>query len=258
MVEFDMPLEAASFLARPNRYRVDVRLARDGRIVAAHCPDPGRLHELLLPGVLVYVSPVEPRPAERRKTAFDLRLVAHPQDGTLISLDTRLPNRLVGEALAARQLPPLVDLMAVRREVSVPNAIAGEGVRSRIDFCAVDRSGRRTWIEVKSVTLVEAQVALFPDAVTARGRRHLLELADLARQGDRAVVIFVVQRPDAQLVRAHRLNDPALAEALDMAAGAGVEFYAWICTVTLQGAALLEPIAVETGHNFDDHETHSR
>ena len=89
---------------------------------------------------------------------------------------------------------------------------------------------------MKSVTLVEDGVARFPDAVTARGRRHLLELIDLKRQGERTAVIFVVQRPDARHVEAHRGADPAFADALAAAAAAGVELYGWTVRIGLTEA----------------------
>ena len=135
----------------------------------------------------------------------------------LISLDTRVPNQIVAEALAARTLPPFAGLSEVAGEVPAPGQ-PGPGVHSRFDFCGNDVAGRRCWIEVKSVTLVEDGVARFPDAVTARGRRHLLELIDLKRQGERTAVIFVVQRADARHVEAHRGTDPAFADALAAAA----------------------------------------
>ena len=220
--------------------------------MAAHCPNPGRLQELLIPhrGVTVYLSRAGEERFESaasarppRKTAYTLRLVAHPVEGTLISLDTALPNALVWAALQVRQLPPFAALTALQREVSLPEA--GGGVhRSRFDFAGIEPAGHRCWIEVKSVSLVEEGVALFPDAVTARGRRHLLELAARVEQGERAAVVFVVQRPDATHVAAHRTADPAFAAALAQVAAAGVELHAWTTTVTLTGAALDRPIPV--------------
>lgn len=243
MIAFPFTPEPAEFLERPNRFRIVARLHATGAVVDAHCPNPGRLQELLVPhsGVTVYLS----RAADDgdRKTAYTLRLVAHPADGTLISLDTALPNALVWSALQARQLAPFATLTDLRREVSAPVALPG-APHSRFDFAGVAAAGRRCWIEVKSVSLVERGVALFPDAVTARGRRHLLELAELVNRGDRAAVVFVVQRPDAVEVAAHRAADPAFADALAQVAAAGVELYARTCRVTLRGAALEQPIPV--------------
>jgi sugar fermentation stimulation protein A len=278
-VTFPFSVEPAEFLERPNRFRILARLHSSGEVVAAHCPNPGRLRELLIPhaGVTVYLSRVQfdaeaqsigatqsnaeapnssslrtsasPRlrvekSPSTRKTAFTLRLVAHPANGVLISLDTALPNALVWDALQSRALPPFAALADLRREVSLPAEVA-DTVHSRCDFAGQEPTGRRCWIEVKSVSLVEQGVALFPDAVTARGRRHLLELADRVAAGERAAVVFVVQRPDAARVAAHRAADPAFAAALSAAAATGVELYAWTTAVTLTGAALDQAVAVE-------------
>ena len=231
-MHFPFTTEPATFLERPNRYVVVARLHHSGDTVRAHCPDPGRLRELLIPqaGVTVHVSHSA---VEGRKTAYDLRFVEHPETGMLISLDTRVPNALVAEALQQRSLPPFAALTGIQREVSVP--FVDGGIRSRIDFRGTDPSGAACWIEVKSVTLVEDGVALFPDAVTARGRRHLLELIELVKRGDRAAVLFVVQRPDAGHVAAHRSNDPAFAAALDAAHAAGVELHAWRVMISRAG-----------------------
>jgi sugar fermentation stimulation protein A len=243
-VSFPFAVEPAEYLERPNRFRILARLHATGEFVAAHCPNPGRLRELLIPhcGVTVYLSRAGDG-AALRKTACTLRLVAHPEAGTLISLDTALPNTLVWAALQARGLPPFAALTDLRREVNLP-AAPGADHRSRCDFSGREADGRRCWIEVKSVSLVEDGVALFPDAVTARGRRHLLELARRARLGERAAVIFVVQRPDAVRVMAHRGADPAFAAALEQVAAAGVECHAWTTAVTLTGAVLVQPIPV--------------
>jgi sugar fermentation stimulation protein A len=277
-VTFPFSVEPAEFLERSNRFRILARLHSTGEVVAAHCPNPGRLRELLIPhaGVMVYLSR-EQSDAETlrrgdgqsnaeatvfsslrtsaslrlrvekmsppRKTAYTLRLVAHPADGVLISLDTALPNALVWDALQSRALPPFAALADLRREVSLPAAHAG-AIHSRCDFAGQEPTGRRCWIEVKSVSLVEQGVALFPDAVTARGRRHLLELAERVAAGERAAVVFVVQRPDATSVAAHRAADPAFAAVLSLAAATGVELYAWTTQITLTGAAFDTRIAV--------------
>lgn len=278
-VTYPFSVEPADFLERPNRFRILARLRATGEVVAAHCPNPGRLRELLIPhaGVTVYLSrerfDAEPQsrgdtqsnagatasPSLRtsasprlrvkethppRKTAYTLRLVAHPADGVLISLDTALPNALVWDALQAQALPPFAALTDLRREVMLPAPHADQ-THSRCDFAGLEPDGRRCWIEVKSVSLVEGGVALFPDAVTARGRRHLLELAERVAAGERGAVIFVVQRPDAEHAAAHRAADPAFADALSQAAAAGVECYAWTTTVTLTGAALDRAIGVK-------------
>lgn len=249
-MQFAFATEPATFIERPNRYLAIVRLHRSGEIVRAHCPDPGRLRELLIPqaGVVVHVSQAELLAGCTRKTAYDLRFVEHPAAGTLIGLDARLPNALFGEGLHNGFFAPFRHHRAVEREVSVPHGDAG-GVRSRIDYRLLDVDGHTCWIEVKSATLVEEGIAYFPDAVTARGRRHVEELQHLVEQGARAAVCFIVQRPDAHSLRPQWGHDPAFSAALHRAGQAGVELYAATVTVTLAGATLTAMIPVETGRD---------
>lgn len=238
---FPFEVVPATFVARPNRFLVLARL-EDGREVRAHCPDPGRLRELLMPGVRLYVTPAAA--PQGRRTEYDLRFVEHPEHGTLVSLDTRLPNALVAKALCAGRLTPFGLPVEMRTEVVGP--IHAEGVRSRFDFLLVDERGTRTWLEVKSVTLVEGRIARFPDAPTVRGARHLRELAALAAAGvDRAALLFVIQRPDADRLMPFRARDPEFADALRLAANSGVKVYALTCELTLTHMGLGRFIPVE-------------
>lgn len=239
-------LESATFLERPNRFVIHARLDKTGQSVRAHCPNPGRMGELMVPGATVYLSRADD-PA--RRTPFTLRFVIHPEAGQLISLNTQLPNDLFAEGLADGFFPPFRGHRSARREVSVPQNPAGHGgkVTSRVDFLLEDVQGRPCWVEVKSVSLVEAGLALFPDAPTIRGRRHLLELIDLVGMGNRAAVVFIVQRPDAVTVRANRHTDPDFADALALAHAAGVEIYAYTCSVNLDEVKLAGEIPVGIG-----------
>jgi sugar fermentation stimulation protein A len=230
----------ATFLDRPNRFLVIARLG-DGRTTRVHCPDPGRLRELLAPGARVYVSEAA---RAHGSTTHDLRFVEHPEHGTLISLDSRLPNALFREWLEDRALAPFADWIRCEREVTLP--VSSGPVRSRVDFVIYGADGNRTWVEVKSAALVEGRTAYFPDAVTERGRRHVLELTHIAKRGDRAAVCFVVQRPDAVCQRPQWDRDPAFAEALDDAERNGVALYAWTVTVSVTEATLGQRIPVIT------------
>jgi sugar fermentation stimulation protein A len=239
-MRFAFVTQPAIFLERPNRYLVIVQL-RDGQIVQAHCPDPGRLRELLIPGVTVHVSPAS---HTLRKTAYDLRFVEHPVHGQLISLDTRLPNQVAWEGLQTGFFTPFVGYSVIEREVRTP--IAHSGIQSRIDFRLWNAQGQPCWIEVKSATLVEARIAQFPDAVTERGRRHLLELIQLRQAGARTAVLFIVQRPDADCVMPKWETDPEFGKTLAGARAAGVELYAYTCTLTTTEMELAQPIPVLT------------
>lgn len=209
-------LVIARFVSRDNRFRATVSV--DGEEVAAHLPNSGRLGELLVPGRRAILTP---RPGAHRKTRYDLSLVEY--QGRWVSVDARLPNQLVAEALAAGRIDPLAGYPAVRREVT-------HGF-SRFDFLLEGSDRTPCLLEVKSVTLVIDGLGCFPDAVTERGRRHVRELAEAVGAGFRAAVLFVVQRDDAAGLRPHDESDPAFGQALRQAARAGVEVYAYGCRV---------------------------
>lgn len=247
---FPQPLVPATFVARPNRFVALVRLdgAPAGPAVEplpAHVPDPGRLHDLLVPGARLWLvaadrhppgPPLRPGLRRRppRKTHYDVLLVEWA--GELVSLDTRLPLALVRRNLEEQRIPEFAGYSEVRPEVRLG--------RSRIDFLLSDALGAQCYVEVKSATLVEEGLALFPDAVTERGARHLRELAAARRAGYRAAALFVVQRRAAQALAAHAENDPVFAQALREAAAAGVELVAYTCQLTLTGIALDQRIPV--------------
>jgi sugar fermentation stimulation protein A len=217
----------ARLVDRPNRFLARIRLGR--RVRRAHVHDPGRLEELLYPGARVWVRRVPPG----RKTAFDVVLAR--QGRAWVSVYSSLPNRLVKTALQRGRLPELPYHGRLRAEVKHAD--------SRIDFLLPTKP--ETWLEVKSVSLVKDRVALFPDAPTARGRRHLEHLGRLRRGGARASLMFVVQRPDADVVRPHADRDPDFAAALRRAAEGGVALLARTCRVSPRGIELARAIPVE-------------
>jgi sugar fermentation stimulation protein A len=204
------------FLSRDNRFRVTVEIS--GQKQWAHLANSGRLRELLVSGRRVLLTE---RAGRKRKTHYDLSLVE--MDGHWVSLDARLPNNLVDEALRNGQIPPLSGYSDVRREVTFGS--------SRLDFLLKAPDRRPCLVEVKSVTLVIDGLGCFPDAITLRGQRHVNELATVAASGYRAAVIFVVQRDDATGVRPHDESDPEFGRALRKAAGQGVEVLACACQV---------------------------
>jgi sugar fermentation stimulation protein A len=223
------PLIPGRLVQRENRFRVTVEL--DGEAVGAHLPNSGRLTELLTPGRPCWLAPIS---SPHRKTDFDLKLVEFA--GVLISVDARLPNPLLAEALEQERLVPFQGHASFAREVPL-----GE---SRVDFRLQMPSGI-TWIEAKSVTLVEDGLALFPDAPTARGTRHVRELTGAVRQGDRAAIAFVVQRPDARRLAPHDRADPAFGEALRAAVESGVDLLAWTCQVSRETITVAGQIPVD-------------
>ena len=188
----------AEFVERPNRFLTRVRLY--GEIVDSHLPDPGRLLELLIPGVRVLVKEEN---GENRKTQFSTQAVYAGE--TLISLNTIIPNRFVSYLLKNQGLAFLQEWEFQKQEVNYGN--------SRFDF-QLKKNNSIMVLEVKSVTLVEKGIAKFPDAVTERGRRHVNHLAELAAEGLDVMVLFVVQRSDAECFQPQWERDPAFSSAL--------------------------------------------
>jgi sugar fermentation stimulation protein A len=223
------PLVPGRFVRRDNRFRVAVEV--EGKAVAAHLPNSGRLTELLTSGRPCWLA--EFADALKRKTRFDLKLVEYA--GVMVSVDARLPNSLFAEAVAAGRLRPFQGYDQVTREVR-----RGE---SRLDF-GLGGPESTCLVEVKSVTLVEDGLARFPDAPTLRGARHLRELTVAANQGEHAAAVFIVQRPDAQRFAPYDQTDPAFGAALRQAASAGVGVYAWTCEVTVQAITIATQIPV--------------
>lgn len=202
-----------------------------GREVVTHVANSGRMKELLRRENPMYLAPA---PAEsRRKTAYDLALVG--ADGVLVSANAHLPNTLLREAIDAGRVPVFAGYDSLRPEVKFED--------SRVDFLLSGPSGL-CYIEAKSVTLVEDGVGLFPDAPTERGRRHVLTLCEAVRQGHRAAVVFVVQRPDADSLSPNCSADPEFCRALAHAVKNGVEVSAYRCRVSMTDIELVDEIPV--------------
>lgn len=225
------PLIPVQLQRRVNRFVVEVVSDEDGRHLRLHLPNSGRMRELLPPGAkgLAHLD-VSPG----RRTAGTLLLV-HYND-RWVSVDARMPNRLLEQGLEHRALTPFREFTRWRAEIAVDGA--------RLDFLLERPDGMSCLVETKSCNLVEAGVALFPDAPTTRGTRHLEILTAHAGQGSRAAVVWFVQRDDAQQLRPHRDADPDFAAALDKALSAGVEAYAYRCRVTPKTITPLEAIPV--------------
>ena len=221
----DAGLVEGRFFARRNRFAADVETG--GVRCAAHVPNSGRMTELLVEGAPVLLRPATARPnGSLRRTAFDLVMVSYR--GRWVGIDARVPPGIVAEAWKRGLLLSLVAYTDLRHEVRY-----GE---SRLDLLLEGPPGR-CYVEAKSVNLVEDGVALFPDAPTTRGVRHLRELARAVEEGHRGAVVFVVQRDDAQALSPNPTADPGFAAALRDVTDAGVEPYAIACTVTPRGLA---------------------
>lgn len=222
------PLIKGRFLERKNRFAATVEVK--GRQEAVFVPNSGRLRELLTPGVEVCLAV---KRAPHRVTGYDLALVRH--GGLLVSIDAHLANRVVENALRREELEPFTGLTGIQREYTYGN--------SRIDFRLHFIQGD-CLVEVKSVTLVNDGTAMFPDAPTTRGTRHLLELAGAVRGGSRGAVIFLIQRPDARAFMPNDATDPLFGATLRDVAQAGVEVYAYRCEVTTTQISITERVSV--------------
>lgn len=218
------PVEAV-FLERPHRFAARCRLA-SGEVVEAHLPNPGRLTGTAAPGRRALLD--GPYPPGKRKLLWTCLALREPT--AWVGTVTTAANRAFPLLLAEGFFPELDGAEPERAEVA-------RG-RSRFDWALRDRDGARIWVEVKSATLAEGRRALFPDAVTARGARHLGELAEMARAGERCAVAFVAQRADVRSFEAARSIDPAFADALATAREAGVQILAASLSV---GPAGLRP-----------------
>jgi sugar fermentation stimulation protein A len=229
-MQFPSPLERGTLVSRYKRFFADVALD-DGREITAHCPNPGAMLGLNTPGLRAWVSRSED---PKRKLAHTLELVE--ADGGLVGINTMHPNRLVAEALAADHFPELIGYESHRREVKY-------GANSRVDFLLETPDRARCWLEVKNCHLRRSgTLAEFPDCVAARSLKHLKELTAMVEAGERAVMLFVIQRSDCDAFTACAELDPAYAKGLTEAAANGVEVLAYACDLTLDAVKVARRI----------------
>jgi sugar fermentation stimulation protein A len=211
-----------------NRFLVKVRL--DGE-VECFLPNPGRLEELLVPGAGVILREVK----RKRKTGYDL--IGVRRDEGVVSIDSRIPNKLVREALENQAFEEFAGYEKIQPEYSFG--------KSKFDFLLTD--GEECLLEVKSCTLVREGVAMFPDAPTGRGRRHVEELIEAKKKGYRACVLFVVQRIDVRRFSPNDTMDPEFGETLRRAAAEGVEVYAYSSEFLGREIKIKERVEVDLG-----------
>ncbi|HJV66157.1 MAG TPA: DNA/RNA nuclease SfsA [Geomonas sp.] len=212
------PLYQGTLLRRYQRFLADVRLD-DGSLVTAHTPNTGSMKGCAVPGNRVLLSKSN-NPGRKYPHSWELVQA----DGVWVGINTQLPNHLVREGIEKGIVRELAGYHLIRGEVPY-------GTGSRIDLLLSGAAGH-CYVEVKNVTLVENGSALFPDAVSARGQKHLRELMEMVRQGHRAVNFFVVQRADGERLSPADAIDPGYGAQLREAARAGVELLAYRAVVT--------------------------
>ena len=224
-MQFSTPLVQGRLIRRYMRFLADVELD-NGNVVKAHCPNPGSMMGLKDAGLRVWL---ERNDDPKKKLDYGWRLIE--MGDTWVGIDTGAANKVVGEGLAAGRVPQLADFDTIRAEVKY-------GTNSRIDFLLAGVGGE-TYVEVKSVTLSrQTGLAEFPDSVTARGTKHLTELAKVALNGQRAVILFLVQRTDCTRVTLAADIDPTYAAAFGTAMQAGVQVICHGADITAQGITL--------------------
>ena len=199
------------FQERLNRFSALARVK--DKTLLTFLPNPGRMHELLVSGAAVILREVL---KENRKTSYDLIGVSY--NGQWVSVDSRVPNKLVLEALRNRDIEELTEYSIIKPEY-------GYG-HTRFDFFLANER-ESCLLEVKSATLVKDGVAMFPDAVTERGTRHMKDLVKAKKEGYRACVLFLVQRTDTYSFAPDDETDPKFGKALRTAAAEGVEICAY-------------------------------
>ena len=233
-MRFQTELVPATLIRRYKRFLADCRL-ENGREVVAHCANPGSMMGLAEPGMRIWL---EPNDDPKKKLKFGWRLVEHG-DGHFTGVDTSVPNKALRAAFEAGEVPGFENYTSVR-----PEQKYGEG--SRIDFLLSGEGLPDVYVEVKSVTLSrQAGLAEFPDSVTARGAKHLAELARMAQAGHRAVMLYLVQRTDCDRFSLAADIDPTYAAAYAEATSAGVETLCLGTHISPEGVQVGAPLAVD-------------
>ena len=234
-MRFEDPPIVGRFLRRYKRFFADVEV--DGEVIVAHCPNTGSLLGCKQEGAPAWLRDSKDPKRKLRFTWQAIRI-----DGAWVNVDTGLPNRVVAEALAAGEIPGLEAYTQAKREVKY-------GENSRIDVLLSGADLPDCYVEVKNTTLKEDGDALFPDAVTERGLKHLGELTKVVAQGMRAVQLFFVSRADVRVFRPADSIDPAYANGLRAAAAAGVEIRAFAAQVKPRSLTLAHELEVALGQD---------
>lgn len=233
-MRFPSPLVPGTLIRRYKRFLADVTLP-SGEEITAHVANPGAMTGLDTPGSRLWLSKSE-NPKRKLPWSWELVEVDFGGGTELVGVNTTYPNLLVSEALQARIIPELAGYASVRREVKY-------GKNSRVDFLLESEGEPPCYVEIKNVHLMrERGLAEFPDCVTARGARHLDELAGMVEAGARAVTLFVIQIGSTELFALARDIDRAYGQAFDYARKVGVETLAWKCTVSREGITVAEPV----------------
>jgi sugar fermentation stimulation protein A len=235
-MRFSAPLLPATLVRRYKRFLADVVLP-SGETLTVHCANPGSMIGLAAAGARVWLSKSD-NPKRKLAHSWELIEVDFGSGTELVGINTAHPNALAAEAIAAGAIAELAGYGSARREVKY-------GKNSRVDFLLEGVGRPPCYVEIKNVHLMRrAGLAEFPDAVTKRGAKHLVELGDMVASGARAVMLFLIQIGSAQRFALARDIDPAYGRAFDAARAAGVEALAYRCRIACEGIEVVEPVAM--------------
>jgi sugar fermentation stimulation protein A len=236
-MRFATPLIPATLIRRYKRFLADVTLP-SGEEVTVHVANPGSMLGLAAPGARVWLSKSD---NAKRKLPHSWELVEADFGGgtEIVGVNTAHPNALVAEAIAASAIPELTGYVSARREVKY-------GRNSRVDFLLESPGKPPCYVEVKNVHMMRVPgLAEFPDSVTARGAKHLADLADMVAAGNRAVMLFLIQIGSSMRMKLARDIDPTYGAAFDRARAAGVEAMAYKCGITVEGIVVIGRVPIE-------------
>lgn len=223
-MKFETPLLHGRLVRRYKRFLADVELD-DGAVVTAHCANPGSMLGLVEPGTEVWLSRSD-NPNRKLKFSWELLRIEHGDGAAMVGINTGHPNRIVADAIRSGAIAELDGYATLRPEVKY-------GRNSRIDILLEDDARPPCYVEIKNVHLSRTPaLAEFPDSVTARGAKHLDELAAMVADGARAVMVYLVQRDDTREFRLARDIDPHYGERFDAATAAGVEAIVYSCRLS--------------------------
>lgn len=232
-MKFPSPLIPATLIRRYKRFLADAAMP-GGDVLTVHCANPGAMLGLNAPGMEIWLSD-SGNPRRKLRYSWELAQIG----AGLVGINTALPNRIAEEAILDGRIPELSGYASLRREVSY-------GAGSRIDLLLQGPDRRQCYVEIKNVHLMrQAGLAEFPDSRTARGAKHLAELAAMVQQGHRAVLLYVVQREDCDRFAIAGDIDPVYAEAQASARAQGVEMICYDCRISTREIRLRQALPVK-------------
>lgn len=226
------PMIKGRLVKRYKRFLADVQLENQ-EIVTAHCPNSGSMKGCAIPGSPVWISTSD---NPRRKLKYTWELIQTKD--SMIGVNTQIPNKLVKSSVEAGLVEELAGFSKVRAEIRTSE-------HTRLDLMLEDEEGKACYVEIKNCTLVEDGVAMFPDAVTTRGQKHLDELVRLKKEGHRAVIFYLIQRMDAKVFTPAALIDQDYAIKLKRAADQGVEILTRDTWIDTQSICLRQSVPVK-------------